>query len=187
MKKIYTTYDIAQLCNVDISTAINWIDSGKLQAYKTPGGHRRIRQENFFQFLRSYGLPIPRGLGEARFTALVIAEDPKVRAFVVEGLNEACPGIEFLEAGDGFTAGKLLAEKQPSLVIFDASLTGIDGRGACTLIKSDRRLQKARIIAVTAPGDAETRRLLLEAGADDCLPKPLTIPTLAESVKKIFP
>jgi Response regulators consisting of a CheY-like receiver domain and a winged-helix DNA-binding domain len=104
----------------------------------------------------------------------------------MKGLTAECPGIEFLEAGT-FTAGKLLAEIQPSLVILDAALTGIDGRRACKLIKSDRRLKKARIIAVTAPGDAGTRRLLLEAGADDCLPKPLKIRMLAESVKKIFP
>lgn len=187
MKKIYTTFDIAQLCNVDISTVINWIDSGKLQAYKTPGGHRRIRQDNFLQFLKSYGLPIPRGLGETRITALIVDDDPAIRTRIIDGLQTECPGIEFLEAGDGFTAGKLLAEKQPSLIILETKLPGLDGHGVCTLIKSDRRLKQTRIIAVTYLSAAETRKQLIDAGADDCIPKPLEIPALAASIRRMFP
>lgn len=41
----YTTHQISKICSVSITTIIDWINKGKLPAYKTPGGHRRVKKE----------------------------------------------------------------------------------------------------------------------------------------------
>ncbi|OGO42664.1 MAG: hypothetical protein A2Z04_00835 [Chloroflexi bacterium RBG_16_57_9] len=47
-------------------TVIRWIKLGKLRAYPTPGGHRRIRKEDFLDFLRAHQMFIDREFfGEA--------------------------------------------------------------------------------------------------------------------------
>ncbi|MFH1380439.1 MAG: helix-turn-helix domain-containing protein [bacterium] len=56
---ILTTFQISQFCNVNISTVIHWINTSKLKAYRTPGGHRRVSKENFIEFLKQYSMPIP--------------------------------------------------------------------------------------------------------------------------------
>jgi len=40
---ILTTREAARLLGVAVSTAQTWIESGALPAWKTPGGHRRVR------------------------------------------------------------------------------------------------------------------------------------------------
>ena len=40
---ILTTREAAQLLGVAVSTAQVWMESGDLPAWKTPGGHRRVR------------------------------------------------------------------------------------------------------------------------------------------------
>lgn len=49
---ILTTRDAAQLLGVAVSTAQLWMESGALPAWKTPGGHRRVRLSAVLQ-LRS--------------------------------------------------------------------------------------------------------------------------------------
>lgn len=39
-----TTRDAARLLGISVSTAQKWIESGALASWKTPGGHRRMRQ-----------------------------------------------------------------------------------------------------------------------------------------------
>ncbi len=41
--KPLTTHDIARMLQVDASTITKWIDKNLLLAYRTPGGHRRVR------------------------------------------------------------------------------------------------------------------------------------------------
>src|SRR3989338_332048 len=40
-KPYYTTAEIARMTHVSATTVADWIDSGKLKAYRTGGGHRR--------------------------------------------------------------------------------------------------------------------------------------------------
>lgn len=54
-----TTFEVAKICGVVHSTISNWIDEGKLTAYKTLGGHRRIKREELLLFLKLYRIPVP--------------------------------------------------------------------------------------------------------------------------------
>ena len=38
----YSTADIAKRLGISPQTVQRWVDSGRLKAWKTPGGHRRI-------------------------------------------------------------------------------------------------------------------------------------------------
>jgi len=55
--KTLTTTETAKFCNVTRFTIRNWIDSGKLKAYKTAGGHRRILEEDIVIFLKKNEIP----------------------------------------------------------------------------------------------------------------------------------
>jgi len=61
--KVFTTHQIAKECNVHHTTVINWINEGKLDSYSTPGGHRRVTEENLVRFMNKYQIPVPARLG----------------------------------------------------------------------------------------------------------------------------
>lgn len=56
-KKVFTTFEVADVCNVTPVTIQNWIDKGWLRAYRTPGGHRRVIREDLLAFLDSRNIP----------------------------------------------------------------------------------------------------------------------------------
>jgi excisionase family DNA binding protein len=58
----FTTTQVAQFLAVDATTIINWINAGKLPAFITPGGHRRIKASVLATFLQNQGMPLPAKL-----------------------------------------------------------------------------------------------------------------------------
>jgi excisionase family DNA binding protein len=58
MKRVFTTGQVAQICQVSPATVARWFDSGRLQGYRIPGSQdRRIVRESLLQFLAENGLP----------------------------------------------------------------------------------------------------------------------------------
>ena len=55
---IYTTHEVAQLLQVNASTIAKWIDQGHLVAFRTPGGHRRVRASDFERFCTEFKIPV---------------------------------------------------------------------------------------------------------------------------------
>ena len=56
--ELLTASDVARYCGVTSVTVSRWIRGNRLRAYTTPGGHYRIRKQDFREFLRSSGLPV---------------------------------------------------------------------------------------------------------------------------------
>ncbi|MCY0985656.1 helix-turn-helix domain-containing protein [Nannocystis sp. ILAH1] len=44
VKDTYSTHDVARICCVTPTTVIRWIEDGLIPAFKTVGGHRRVRR-----------------------------------------------------------------------------------------------------------------------------------------------
>ena len=60
MDDILTVVKAAKHCNVSPKTIINWIDSDNIEAYKTVGGHRRIKKTDLERFMRKQGISSSR-------------------------------------------------------------------------------------------------------------------------------
>ena len=64
--QILTTREAAKLLGIAVSTAQQWIENGALPAWKTPGGHRRVRLADVSALQRARtGLPRDGGGGGA--------------------------------------------------------------------------------------------------------------------------
>lgn len=51
---LYTTEDLSKMFRVGKSTIKRWTDEGKLQCFKTPGGHRKFKAVNVREFVAQY-------------------------------------------------------------------------------------------------------------------------------------
>jgi excisionase family DNA binding protein len=65
MNPLYSTHEAASLLQVNPSTVSKWVEKGVLVGFKTPGGHRRIRQQDLIAFIKQHGFPMPSGLETA--------------------------------------------------------------------------------------------------------------------------
>ena len=52
--EMFTTHTAAKLIGCHHTSIINWVKEGKLKAYSTPGGHRRIKRPDLVRFARKY-------------------------------------------------------------------------------------------------------------------------------------
>ncbi len=80
-------------------------------------------------------------------------------------------GFRTLEAGDGDRARELIESEDPSLVVLDVMLPGVDGLELCRWIRGRSDLP---VIMLTARGEEADRIVGLELGADDYVTKPFS-------------
>ncbi len=55
--KLLTPGEVAQLFRVDPKTVTRWARDGKLSSMRTPGGHRRYREDEVRDYLEGRGGP----------------------------------------------------------------------------------------------------------------------------------
>ncbi len=187
LEKILTTYQISKLCSVDLSTVITWIDQGKLPAYRTPGGHRRVKLDDFLAFVKKYNLPMPSEIDvELNPKVLIIDDEPGIIKLITKAIKKQDSDIKIESAMDGFEAGRKILDFLPDLIILDLKLPGVDGFEICKAIKRDERLKDTKILAITAYATPENKKKILESGADDFISKPFEIGDLMISVNKLL-
>jgi DNA-binding response OmpR family regulator len=114
-------------------------------------------------------------------TVLVVDDEPIVRDVVVRYLER--DGYATLTASDGDTARTLIEGRQPSLVVLDVMLPGMDGLALCRWIR-DRSAMP--VILLTARGEEADRIVGLELGADDYVTKPFSPRELAARVRTVL-
>jgi DNA-binding response OmpR family regulator len=114
-------------------------------------------------------------------TILVVDDEPIVRDVIVRYLNR--DGYTTLEAGDGEDARRLIETGNPSLVVLDVMLPGVDGLELCRWIRNRSDLP---VIMLTARGEETDRIVGLELGADDYVTKPFSPRELAARVKTVL-
>lgn len=187
MDDVFTVYKASQYCKVSPQTIINWIDSGYISAYKTPGGHRRIKIKDLEAFMRKQGIPIPEEVSDdARKRILVVDDDPIIVESIVQSLEEDEHDYEVISASDGFEAGLQVNHFKPNLLILDIMMPDIKGYDVCKKIKSSEESKDTKIIVLSAYLDEEKFNKMKEYGADACFSKPLPLSQLKTEVARLL-
>lgn len=185
-KSVLTTFEAAKLCNVSYNTIKNWIKRDLLSAYRTAGGHLRIRNEELERFSREHSIPLSdQGVPLTR-RVLVVDDEESIREALVEALAQYPERLEVHTAADGFEAGSLLENLRPDLVILDIVMPGLDGFKVCQRIRKSQNTKHARILVLTGFPSEQNIQRITEMGADDCLAKPIDRKVLFDSVGKLL-
>ncbi|GIN56785.1 response regulator transcription factor [Lederbergia ruris] len=113
---------------------------------------------------------------------LVIDDEPSIVTLLQFNLEKA--GFAVITAGDGNTGLQKAMEEDPSLIILDLMLPGMDGMDVCKTIRQEKL--KTPILMLTAKDDEFDKVLGLELGADDYLTKPFSPREVIARVKAIL-
>lgn len=103
---------------------------------------------------------------------LVVEDDQDINEIISRTLRNE--GYAVYSVASGEEGLELSRKLQPSLVILDLMLPGIDGREVCRQLKNDGRTRTIAVIMLTARSEVSDVVSGLELGADDYMTKPFS-------------
>ena len=158
------------------------VDRGLLQAWRTPGGHRRIDSRSVQRWLAERnnqlnnppntqldGHPTAAGALEAELAApraafsssgperrprlLLIEDSSHFQTLVSLVVDKHLPQAELHIADDGIAGLALAGKLEPDVLLVDIVLPGIDGATLITSLRSHPQFSHSQLVVVTGLDD----------------------------------
>ena len=122
-------------------------------------------------------------LNKSNGRILIVDDDAGSRKLLIRTLSSA--GYGCTECDSGVEALNLIRREQPSLLLLDFEMPGLDGAEVLKQLRSDSNAEVAQIPAImlTGHGGEESEVLCLEAGADDFVTKPINTAVLRARIE----
>ncbi len=181
MKDVFTTGQVARICNVTIRTVIKWFDNGKLKGYRIPGSRdRRIPRAALVEFLKEHHLPHDAAglLGKPK---LLVADDEAEVASFLEGYFRDTGIFDVFVARSGYEAGFLTAKHRPDMVLLDYHLGDMNGLEVIQFIRKEPAHDGVRILIMSGYLSDEQADAIRATGYD-VVKKPFKIEDLRQRI-----
>jgi excisionase family DNA binding protein len=171
----------ARYLGVAQSTIRKWCDSGRLPAFYTPGGHRRLRRSDLDDFLgASRTAPTRRSAP----LILIVDDDARLREFVRVNLEmEGYAVREAASADEGLAA---LEEEAPDLILLDVMMPEVDGWEMLRRVREKHGVDAIPVIMLSGKVDEQSAARAAERGAQAFIGKPFEPLKLIESTKQLL-
>src|SRR5258708_1055270 len=177
--ELLTASQFARFCHVDLKPIHNWADKGVVRHFRTPGRHLRFRRVDVIEFLRKYGYPVPESLRNGKPKVVAVDDDPHVLASIRRALGKRFEGTTFQ---DPFDAPVPIGQVGPEAIVIDVQMKGLDGIRYLERLRAIESTVRIRTVVFSAQHDK--RRAVLEAGANDFVPK-TELALLRESLERL--
>lgn len=159
----FTTAEVAKLLGLAIRSVQLMVDRGELQAWKTPGGHRRITRASVEEWRsrqsRSYeqSPSISTSHLKNKARVLLIEDSVHFQSLVQLLIQRHFPDVELHIAHDGITGMALFGRVQPDVMLVDILLPDINGAALITALRTNPQFSTCKLLVITSL-DQEERR-----------------------------
>ncbi len=116
-------------------------------------------------------------------TILVVDDNADMRTYIKGELNSQ---FQIIEAADGAEGLEKATKYNPTLIISDVMMPGIDGIEFCKNIKTNELISHIPVILLTAKNSEESTIEGLNSGADEYITKPFSVNILLSRIKNIL-
>lgn len=174
----FSTIEVARQLGMAVRSVQMMVDRGLLQAWRTPGGHRRIARASVEQWLaerharpdkprRPGGAELPAGAAHrgralqggagpafGRPLRLLLIEDSgHFQTLVGMLVGKHLPRAELHMADDGIAGLAMAGKLEPDILLVDIALPGIDGATLITSLRSHPQFSHSQLVVVTGLDD----------------------------------
>lgn len=151
--RYYSTKSTAEKLGVSLRTIQLWVENGRLPAWKTDGGHRRIPAEVVDRLVadqrdQSSGRSTDRH--KRVFRVLLVEDDEHLLEIYSAALANLTPPIEILQARNGYDALLQIGRSNPDLIILDLVMPGMDGFRLCRTLDARPEGATSQVVVVTS-------------------------------------
>jgi excisionase family DNA binding protein len=146
-KEFYSTIEASKLLGVSVRTVQLWVENGSLDAWKTPGGHRRIVAKSVDDYIHANQTSSAE-IGIKR-RVLVVEDNPTVSKFYEAAIRSWGKSIEVVCKKDGFEGLVEIGRRVPDLLISDIYMPGMDGLQMIRSLYTSELLPTDKIIVIS--------------------------------------
>jgi excisionase family DNA binding protein len=155
--RTYSTAYVARRLGISIPTVQRWVDAGRLKAWKTPGGHRRIdaaSADRLFEPQAAAGeSEADAGANGADLLSVVIVEDNAEDCEILRLLvAEALPQAQVRVFESGIQALVAIGQDAPDVVITDIVMPHMNGVEMLRQLSTQCVVRPRLIVAVSSFG-----------------------------------
>jgi excisionase family DNA binding protein len=172
----------AKYLGVAQSTIRKWCDTGRLPAFYTPGGHRRLRRSDLDAFLgASRTAPARRSAP----LILIVDDDERLREYVRANLE--LEGYSVREAESAEQGLEVLDDEVPDLILLDVMMPEVDGWEMLRRVQERHGVGTIPVLMFSGKVDERSAGEAAERGASGFIGKPFDPQQLIEQAKQILP
>ena len=181
---LLTSYQVGELLQVNPSSINKWVKEGRIPAFRTPGGHHRIRAGELVKFLHGHKMPIPRPLrGAGRRRVLIVDDDPKQLKALERQLKPYGRYIDVHFEQHGIDALVQVGNFRPHVIVIDYVMPQLDGIEVIRRLKAMDDTKGIKVVLLSGRLTGKVEKQAIEAGAVRCLHKPLEVAALLEELE----
>ena len=161
----YSTLEVAKLFGLAVRSVQLMVDRGELEAWKTPGGHRRIARASVDAWLARRDAGAVHGDSSAdgtphadaprRLRVLLIEDSVHYQNLVSMLFSQAFPELDLHVASDGIVGLAMYGQLQPEFLLVDILLPGIDGATLISSLRSHPQFAGSDLVVITSLDEAQ--------------------------------
>ena len=180
-----TLGEAAKYLGVAQSTVRKWADSGRVETFKTPGGHRRFQREDIDRFMHgTSGATLPESSRGGQPMVLIVDDDAEVRAVIRECLERE--GFQTVEGANAQQGIDKINQRIPELMMLDVSMPGIDGWEMLRRVREKLDVDELPVIVFSGKLAEEELGAAPNRGAQGYLRKPFDPLKLVAQAKALI-
>ncbi|UCU98164.1 response regulator [Acidovorax radicis] len=206
----YTTLEVAKMLGMAVRSVQLMVDRHELDAWKTPGGHRRISRASVEHWVSSHrhmgaDTAEPAGNAGAEPTAAIKTHNPALKAapaakqiLLIEDsvhfqnlvgliVQQHFPDVVLHVANDGIAGLAMYGQTQPDVLIVDILLPGIDGATLITALRSQPQFTRSHLIVVTSLDTAQREPYAFALQGVKVIHKPRLVADLPAALAACLP
>jgi excisionase family DNA binding protein len=149
-RDVLTTQQAAKLLGLSTTSVQKMVINGELDAWITPGGHRRIFRSSVDQLLNSRNAGLAGVTGSRPLRILLVEDDPVQIAFFKALLARIGHSVQLTIINQVDQAMDHIRALRPDLLVTDLVMEPVDGFTLVQAIGDDADLQGLDVIALTA-------------------------------------
>ncbi len=183
--RYFTSHEVGDILQVTPSSVVKWSNEGLLNAFRTPGGHRRVSASELVRFSMHPRMPIPEGLRELAIGKVLVADDePRFLSALQRAVKPHADELHLRSVEPGVAALMLIGSFKPDVLILDIHMPTLDGFAVLERLRAYPDTQNTVVLAMSGRMDPATAERCKKLGATACLQKPIGVPELIEMLRE---